>query len=340
MAVGLVGYIGIGVESSGNTAGTNAYSAQIVDFLPFVSETLQVTRQDLPDPSLGALWDERRMYGGQQNVAGNITAVCHPLLAGYLLHAAFDVETVTQGFLTPSAAGIREHRFTLKQTQFQAGSGSDLPTLTVEVYRGPLMTATAQGSSFYYYNCTANALELDIQAGQLIRMQADLVGRDYGGGTKSVPTFAPADGWTWNQASVAVAGQGTSLFSQLTIRVENNLQPIPKLDGRLRADLLKRQDFRRVMVNGALVFESFSEWDRFQAGSEARLTVFCQATSNTLFVDVPRMRYSTLPVNVSGPGPIQVQFTGRGMIDPVSGYALECWLVNTRISPYTQNVTA
>ncbi len=94
------------------------------------------------------------------------------------------------------------------------------------------------------------------------------------------------------------------------------------------------------MVNGALVFQSFSEWDRFQAGSEARLTVFCQATSNTLFVDVPRMRYSTLPVNVSGPGPIQVQFTGRGMIDPVSGYALECWLVNTRISPYTQNVTA
>lgn len=343
MSVGLVGYMGIGVESSGGTASS---SATIVDYLPFVSETLQVTRTDLPDPSIAAQWDERKMYGGQQTVGGGLQTIFHPTLSGYLLHTVFDVETAMQGFQTVSLAGLRDHRFTLKQTQFESGSGSDLPTLTIEMYRGPLLQATTAGSSFCYYNCTGNAGEIVLEAGQLVKVNVDLVGRDYGGIQKTAQTFAAPDGFTWNQASVAVVGQPSTLFSALTVRVENNLDQIPKLDGRLRADLLKRRDFRRVMVNGTLVFQTFSEWDRFTAGSEGRLLVTVTGSTatasfnNWLTIDVPRMRYSTLPVNISGPGPISISFTGRGMIDPTSGYACEVTMVNTRINAYTVNSTA
>jgi hypothetical protein len=97
------------------------------------------------------------------------------------------------------------------------------------------------------------------------------------------------------------------------------------------------------MVNGTIVFQSFSEWDRFQAGSEARLTIALTQTaisSNLVLIDVPQMRYSTLPINIGGPGPIAVQFTGRGMIDPTSGYSLEITVVNTRVSGYFTNAAA
>src|SRR2546422_590709 len=108
MAVGLVGYMGVGVESSGGTASS---SVTIMDFIPFVSETLAATRVDLPDQSIRQIWDEPKIYNGQQNVGGNIQTVFHPMLTGYLLRTVFDVETTTQNFRSSSLANYREHRF-------------------------------------------------------------------------------------------------------------------------------------------------------------------------------------------------------------------------------------
>lgn len=347
MSVGLLSYLGIGVESQGGTA---SGSVTVTDYVPFLSETLAVTRADLPDTGIRAQWDEPRMYGGQQNVGGSVQMNYHPMLSGYFMHCAFDVETVAQGRAIGSGATFREHVFTTKQTQFQAGSGSDLPTLTVEMYRGPTMTTGTTNSSFIYYNVTASAIEFNLQAGGLLQCNVDLVGRDYGGKSKSAQSFVPPEAYTWNMASLAIGVGGgasnlnaTTVFQGLTIRMENNIIPIPKLDGRLRADLLKRGDFRRVMVNGTLTFQSFSEWDRFTGGSEAQfyLTLAGSNANNvhnwTTIFDIPRVRYSTLPVNVSGPGPLSVSFTGRGMIDPTSSYALEITQVNTRLSAYLVN---
>lgn len=345
MAVGLLGFLGVGVESSGGTA---SFSAAIVDFIPFQSEGLQVNRQDLEDPGLWHGFDARKVYNGQQNVTGPVAVVAHPMTLGYLLRPTFDVCTATQawGGVT-SHSGVRGHRFTTAQVQFQAGSGSDTPTMTFEIFRGPIM-ATAAGSSFMYYNVTANNFELSVEAGQLVRATIDGIGRDYGNKSASSPSYHPAEAFLWNQASVALNGSGTALFQTLTFRVENNIVPIAALDGRLRPNLLKRGDFRRIRVNGTTTFQSFDEYDRFISGSEYSINVFIKgkqiSTSPVNFeaiqVDVPKFRYETHPVAIGGPGPLTVNFTGRGVLDPTSLYTCEITVVNTRVSPYFVNTNA
>lgn len=346
MAVGLLSYIGIGVESS-----TGANSAPIMDYLPFISETLAVTRNDLPDPSLAAGWDERKMYQGQQNVGGSINFVFHPTVTGYCLRSLFDTTTAdnvaAEIGASNSNAAFRAHRFITKQTQFQAGSASDVPTLTLEVFRGPTLAQANIGSSAFFYNMAGNNGEITIQAGGFVQYNMDMIGRDYAAQKQTAaPTFTPADGFTWNQGSVSISYAGAALagatvFTNLTFRLENNLQPIPKLDGRLRADLIKRGDFRRCLVNGGLVFQNWQDWNNFIVGSEAQLQcTFYNTNSSMLKIDVPRFRYSTFAPNANGPGPIAVTFTGRGMMDPTSLYEMQVVMVNTRISIYNQNTFA
>lgn len=337
MASGLIGFLGVGVESSGG-----ASSAAIVDFIPFLRESLTVTKDDLPDPSIWNAWDERKMYDGQQRVQGQVEALLHPLTAGYLLRTAFD-QTTADIHTAASSGSVWEHRFTTLQTQFQCGSGSEVPTATFEVFRGPCI---GTGSSFAYYNCGGNVAEIRAQAGQLVTIMLDVVGRDYSRLPRSTPAFAPAAAFLWSAASLSIAGVGQTVFEAVTVRLENNLEPVPKLDGRLRPDTIERNDFRRVFVEGTLGFQNDTDYDAFLNGTERRLVLDCQgdalpgSTFARVRVDVPRFRYSTFAPNIGGPQRIQVPFTGRGMIDPTSGYALQVTLVNTRQSGYHVNTTA
>lgn len=351
MAVGMEGFLGVGVESSGGADATGAYSAAIVDFIPFVSENLTVQRNDLPDPSIWTNFDERRMYNGLQRVEGGIQTVMHPLLTGYLLRSAFDVTTSARANLflngISSHAGVIGHRFITGQTQFQSGSGSDLPTLTFEINRGPIMGA---GSSFMYYNNAANVMELTIEAGQFARCNFEYIGRTYGGKIRSTPSYVPAEAFLWNTASVSVNNAAKPFYENLTFRLENNLEAVPTLDGRLTPDLVKRNDFRRVNVNGSLSFRNFEDYQGFVNGSETNLEMtFTGKTltgslnvnhAETLYIQTPKFRYSTFPLNVGGPGRISVGFTGRGMIDQTSLYSMQVVVVNSRVSPYNVNTTA
>jgi hypothetical protein len=349
MASGLMTFMGIGVESSGaGSAATGAHSATVIDFIPITGENLTLQRADLPDPSLWVNYFERKMYNGLQRVEGGVQFVAHPILTGYFLRACTDTTTaVGSSTLVASDATCREHRFIgLGTGQFQSGSGSDLPTLTIEMNRGPIM---GSGSSFLYYNCAGNVLELTCEAGQFTRGSVEFIGRDYGGKTRSTPSFIPPDAFLWHTASVSLNGAAKPHFESLTFRLENNLEAIPTLDGRLRPDLVKRNDFARVSVNGNISFRSFDDYNDFVNGSETVLkaTFLGKAIrtspsviNETMEWEVPGFRYSTFPLNASGPQHITIGFTGRGMISPTSNYAYRISLVNSRTSGFHVNTTA
>ena len=353
MSTGALGYAGVGIElASDGTSGSQSGSATIVNYIPIVSENLIITRQDLDSQNIQALWDTERVYNGLQSVAGTIVTQAHPLASGLFLRSAFDVNTSQPGagFGAPtyatSHANVRSHRFTTKQTQFQAGSGSDLPTLTFEINRGPAMGV---GSSFVYYNCAGNVMEFQIQAGQLARFSFDFIGRDYGGIPKTTPSFPAIDAFLWSQCSLSIGGNASTLFEQITVRLDNGLVAVPKLDGRLRPDLIKRNNFRQIQVNGQLQFQTYSEYDRFLGGSETPMKLVFRSGGlpstagnsnyNTLVLDIPSMRYTAFPLNIAGPGQIGINFTGRGMYNQLSGTALDVTVVNTRVPSYEQNST-
>jgi hypothetical protein len=202
-----------------------------------------------------------------------------------------------------------------------------------------------------YYNCAANAFELVVEAGQFVRANVELIGRNAGGKPRSTPSYLPAETFLWNTISVAVNNAAKPYYEQLTVRVENNLEAVPTLDGSLLPDLVKRNDFRRVTVNGTLSFRNFEDYDGFLAGSETSLQMTATGKDvatgtgsmyqERLIIDVPRFRYSTFAPNIGGPGRIAINFTGRGMIvQPQSLYSLQVTLVNTKQNPYSVNTTA
>lgn len=347
MSTGMLGYIGVGVDSAGAGGPTGAYSSTIVDYLPFISETMAAERNDLPDQSITANFYRRRYYNGLQRVQGGLQTYVHPLLTGYLLRSVFDACTATvgAGTMVTSFAGVREHRFVaLGQTQFHAGSGSDMPTLTLEVNRGPVMGA---GSSFVYYNCAGNTVEITAEAGNIVRCGFEFQGRDFGGKPRSTPTYVPQDAYLWSQVSVSVGGVSKPTYESLTFRINNNLESVPTLDGRLRPNLIKRNDFGEVTVNGAISFQDFVDYDAFLAGSETMLratftgkVISTSGHQEQMEITVPKTRYAAFPLNIGGPGRLTATFTMNAPLDQTSLYAAQVSLVNTRISSYVFNTTA
>ena len=143
MATGMLGFVGFGVESSGGASASGAYSATVTasGFMGFISETLANQRNDVESQLIQDQFDTTRMYTGLQTIGGQIVSEVHPIQAGLMLRACFDQTTSTTslGYIAmTSHTNVRAHRFIALNTQFHQGSGSDLPTLTIEVGRGPV----------------------------------------------------------------------------------------------------------------------------------------------------------------------------------------------------------
>ena len=177
---------------------------------------------------------------------------------------------------------------------------------------------------------------------QLAQISTDFVGREYGRKAETATSFPAAEAFLWSQASVSVGGAGHALFESLTVRLNNNLQAYPALDGRLRPNFIKRSGFRTVDVNGTITFATNSDYDLFINGSETALRVTftgpaisASPANNAIFdIQVPAFRYTAFPININGPGRISIPFQGRGMWHSGSGTALEMTIVNTRTSAY------
>lgn len=338
MSVGMIGYFGLGVESS-----TTQDSAAIVDYIAITAETLAARRADLVGAGLTQKYDEEETYNGLVAIGGTVTMEPHPTGLGYFLRSAFDSTSTAVCSPTANAwyglgfshATWRGHQFIAKQTVYQVGSGSDLPCLTFEVSRGP---AVGVGSAFVYYNCCANGMELGIDAGGIMRASFDFIGREYGRKAQSTPSFPTPKAFVWAQASVSVSGVGKAHFESLTVRLNNALSPFPRLDQKYRNAIIRRTGFRTVEINGSLTFSDDTDYDLFTNGSESNLTVtFTLPTSEMLVIKAPAFRYATFEPNLNGPGRIAVPFTGRAMWHAGSGTPLEVVLFNSRLSPYTVN---
>jgi len=343
--------MGVGVESSVAGAAGNQNSQAIMDYIAIISETVSQPREDLDSQELRQSWDQVKVYNGIQRVGGQVNVEVHPLSFGYLLRGFFDVTTAMNGQYgntagpgaTSSHASIRSHRFTTGLTQFQSGSGSDVPTLTLEINRGPGFNTD---SSFFYYGMAGNVLEINIEAGQLVRASLDMIGRDYGVDSLTTPSLPAADAFLWHQASVTLNGTAKAVFESLTIRANNNLEGVNRIGSGTRTDLIKRNNFRQIEVNGNMSFDNFDDYNQFVGGSEYQLIAHFNGSTtdsgfmNCLRIDVPKFRYSTYPVNLAGPGRISIGFTGRGVLDTTSNYALEVWLTNTRESAYNVSTPA
>lgn len=345
MASGLFAYVGVGVESN---AGNASSSVAICDFLPFTSENLTESRNDLVSAAMTGLVDVQNICTGPQNIGGSVTVEMQPVSIGYLLRSFFDATSTSVGSASASAwysqaaslAGVRIHQFIGKATQFQSGSGSDVPTLTLHALRGPSTTAD---SAFAYYNMSCTDFEMVFDTGAFLTATFNFQGRAAGYAAGTTPSLPGHICWTWNSASISIAGAANATFQNLTIRGNNNLEFIRTLDGTINPSLFKRNGLRTFEISGNATFQNHTEYQRFKNGSEFPMVVTVEgpvitgSTRHAMRINLPRVKYTALSPTANGPTFISVPFQGQAFYSAASAHACEILLVNTRISDYMTN---
>ena len=319
MSYGMKGHVGICFQQSFGTAFTSS-----MHYFPIINETLTENIPPLLSEGLRGRFDEGPSFEGPHDIGGDIVAEAHPILMGVLLKAWCGYSSGTiQG-------SCYSHEFKPRTTDFDDMAA--VPPMTIEVYRDA-------GSAHQYYDCLCNALNIENAHGTIVKVTAGLIGGNFAKAVKTVPSYLTGSEFTWNQTSISFqgsAGGAIDEVSQITIAMNNNLEGKGTLDNTKTFNRIKRGGFRTIEVSGTILFvddDEFDQW-RNQAAQPAVMTVTGQEISsgyNAEFkADFPEMRYNEFPVNIGGPGMIEVGFGAAAKYNADSATMAEFTLVNTQ----------
>lgn len=303
-----------------NSFGTTTASYH---FVPFVSEGLTHIKELLSVEGIKASLVEPDVVQGAERAEGDIVMEPHPLWIGHFMRGVFGQGSSTQ--LT-SVAAFQDytHTFNFRLTDWDPNK-TPIPPYTVSIFR-------SIEEAFQFTDVVFPRLELNIEAGALMRATVGAIGRTTSLMAEPTASFADFTPWTWVVASASIAGVGVDFIEQLAVSVEVPLEGILAL-GSKRFFKFGRTGFPNVRVSGRIDLGNLDEYDQFVSQSERRLFVNLARTSNsgeTMLIDIPSYRYENFPVAVGGPGRITVDFAARGVYNVNSNQALTITLTNTQ----------
>ena len=244
----------------------------------------------------------------------------HPLLFGKLLKAWCGYSSGTL------VASHYSHEF--KPCTSDWGALAAVPPMTIQVYRDA-------GSAHQYYDCLCNELTLEIAHGSFLKTTMGVIGGKFSTAVKGSPTYLPGSEFVWDQSSIAFASGAIDELSSFSITLNNNLEGKGTVDGTKTFNRIKRAGFRTIEVAGTLLFVDQVEHDIFRARTGQRMIVdvvgqlVSSGYSAELKIDMPQVKYKEFPINVGGPGTIEVGFTGDAEYHAGSATMVEFTLVNT-----------
>jgi len=198
-------------------------------------------------------------------------------------------------------------------------------------------------SADLFYDMQVGQLDFVISQGQFTRGRLQVVGGNRvatGVGSANIVPDASDAGrlFPWNVASISYGGAALQTASDITVSLNENIDGLYTINGSLAPFKYTRTGFREVTVNGTFYMTDRSMLNNFTSETQARLLITLVSTIaavqsgyyNTLTIDVPQLKVTAFKPAVSGPGEVSIPFTGRGVIDPTSSYALQFTLINTR----------
>lgn len=317
---------GIARQAATGLAVTNATS---FFGLPFTTEDIGLEKEELVSQNIIGRFEQGAVYDGISNIAGQYNVEATPksllaLLAAAVNHSPASVTSgsvVTRTFL-PNTVDYDGVMVKAPYTIYKRFSGFN----------------TADN----FYDCQFGQFEIQISAGQFTRARAQVVGGtdnpngiaalSVGADTADVGRLFP-----WNVASLSLGGSGLGNFSDITVSLNENIRALPSLNGTLTPYKYTRDGFREVTVSGTFYLTSRTQLDDFRASAQRRLLITLVSTVgavqsgyyNTLIIDVPQMKITQFKPAANGPGEVSVNLTGRGVVDPTSGYSVQYTLVTT-----------
>lgn len=298
-----------------DSMGTSQVTSQHA--IPITEESLVFGIDPIVEAGMYGRLHESPYHEGLHSVNGNIGMEAHPIAMGWLLRAALDAPTTT------SDTGNQTHVFKPRTADFDARAAAD--PATVEVYRDV-------GSAGLYYDCFGNTLDINIANGELVTMNLGIIGAGWKGNAKATPTFPTAKAFIWDQASAQFDSKVIDVISDLTISINNNLEPNYTLTNTKTPFRVKRSAQQMIEISGTFIYEQQSYWQAWEDQLEKSLVIFIkgQETPYTIKFDIPAFRFKTYEPNMAGAGLVEASFTAGAMYHNNSATTMEVTLVNTQ----------
>lgn len=315
MAYGFQGFVALGKQSAWGTP--TAPGA----FYELLSESLVQTRDRFDVRNLVGRVTEPDDVAGLVRIEGELVGPAHPVSVGHFINAAMGqgskaITVVLSGFLW---------RLDWMPSPSDFSSLAPLPPYTLEVFRDVT-------SSHRYADAVATRIQFAVQPNQDLRTTLGLIAKTTSVIARSSPTFpgSPTDPFTFDTASISIAGAASELVEGWTLTVDNQLEGVPVLNSSTEIHRVRRRGPVQVRLAGTIGFETLTEYKNFIDQTEqAIIARFFRAQSFQVIFDLPRVVWSEFPPAAGGRERITAAFTGIARHHVGSGTPLQIRLTTT-----------
>lgn len=313
-AQGFLGYFGLAKESSWGTA------VAATDYVELMSENLTTGIDRFETRNIIAGFQEPDDYAGARRTTGDVVAAANAVALGHFLKAAMNTvsgSVVLSGFLWTT-------RFVSTKSEFAAGVPSQ--PYTLEVFRDVT-------SAHRYAGALLSRLTLALAPNQDMRVTANWIAQAHTLIAKTTPTFpgSPADPFTFDTASISLAGTATAQIEAVTCTIDNQLEGILALNNSNQIGRLARRGPQTVRISGTMNFADITEYNNFINQTEQAFKMTMTRAQSFMFVlEAPRFVYTAFPMGLPGRGRLTVAFDGQARYLASSAVALDMQLTSTR----------
>lgn len=318
--------LGIARQTAGGVAVSqvNSYHA-----LPLLSEDVGLDKAELDSQNLIGKFEQGAIYSGVAKINGTITFEATPrnllaALASCVNHVPVQV----------NSGSLATHTF-LPNTQDYDATYVKAPWTMYKQF-------TDASSAEQFYDLQFGMLEFSVGQGQFLqgKLTANGGARTLTGvGSLNVVPQASDVGqlFPWNVASLSLGGTAMGQASDLTITLNENIDSLYTINGTLAPFKYTRTGFREISVKGTFYMNDRSLLNAFANDTQQQLLLTLSNTrtaiqsgySNLLRIDVPQLKITAFKPGASGPGEVSVSFTGRGILDTTSNYAIQFIMIST-----------
>lgn len=297
--------------------------------IPLVSEDVGFSKEEVISANLTGRFEQGAVYDGLSNISGTIQFEPEPWSLGAILSAAINRVTAVA-----SGAALKTFTFFPRTVDYSSLFVNE----PISIYK----QFSDANSAEHYFDCQIGQVDLTFSQGQLFSARAQVVGgaRVLNGIGSLDLTLHTADAqrnWLWDVVSVSYNGAGVGQMSEVTVSLNENIEPLYTLNGTLAPYKYARSGFREVTVSGTMYFTDRAMLNDFVSGTQRRLIITAKNTRTEiqsgynpfLEIDVPQLKVTEFKPGASGPGEQAVTFTARGVTDAASNYALKVTLMNT-----------
>ena len=327
MSIGRRGHIGLGIEEplNGGTGGWGKGVASGV-YLPFVSESLSRDIEQLISAAQKGIVDESPSYSGLKSIGGDVVVEVYPNSFGYLLASAL-------GHPTSALAGTLAYSHEFEPSQEDWDTNCPIQPYTFEVYRD-------NGDAFRYLGGVVNTLNVSFGTSEkIMRATAGIIGKDYESLEKTEPSHETTNPFKWEQAVIKIATVQNNDIESFNFNLNNGLIGVPTLNNTSLISRIYRDAARTVECGMTIDFVNQTQYAIFEAQTEqafeitltgAKIETVTEIDHHyKMIIEIPKLRYTAYPINVSGDGRISSSVSGRAKYDTSKGYAIKITLTNT-----------